>query len=83
MKFEKSKSSVFPLNGIFTLGSPSNIDSTTISYNYAKFGAFVSSVTIKTLRDLTMNLFDAVDIIFIVPYFLRFKLLTIGTVGKF
>lgn len=54
MKFEKSKSSVFPLNGIFTLGSPSNIDSTTISYNYARFGAFVSSVTIKTLRDLTI-----------------------------
>ena len=55
MKFEKSKSSVFPLNGIFTFGSPSNIDSTTISYNYARFGAFVSSVTIKTLRDLTMG----------------------------
>jgi hypothetical protein len=53
VKFEKSKSSVFPLNGIFTLGSPSNIDSTTISYNYARFGAFVSSVTIKTIRDLT------------------------------
>ena len=35
------------------MGTPSNIYSNAISYNCAKFGAFVNSVTILMLRDLT------------------------------
>ena len=35
-------------------GTPSNIHGTAISYRCAKFGAFVNSVTILTLRDLTI-----------------------------
>ena len=36
------------------MGTPSNIYSNAISYNCAKFGAFVNSVTILMLRDLTI-----------------------------
>ena len=36
------------------MGTPSNIHGTAISYRCAKFGAFVNSVTILTLRDLTI-----------------------------
>ena len=39
---------------MFALGTPSNIHGTAISYRCAKFGAFVNSVTILTLRDLTI-----------------------------
>ena len=37
------------------MGTPSNIHGTAISYRCAKFGAFVNSVTILTLRDLTIT----------------------------
>ena len=37
------------------MGTPSNIYSNAISYNCAKFGAFVNSVTILMLRDLTSS----------------------------
>ena len=39
----------------FAVGTPSNIHGTAISYRCAKFGAFVNSVTILTLRDLTIR----------------------------
>ena len=54
MKFTIIKSGLARLSGIFALGTPSNIHGTAISYRCAKFGAFVSSVTIPTLRDLTI-----------------------------
>ena len=41
--------------GISAVGTPSYIYSNAISYNCAKFGAFVNSVTILMLRDLTIN----------------------------
>ena len=47
------KSCLARLSGIFALGTPSNINGTAISYRCAKFGAFVNSVMILTLRDLT------------------------------
>ena len=53
MKFTIIKSCLAHFSGIFALGTPSNIHGTAISYCCAKFGAFVSSVTILTLRDLT------------------------------
>ena len=37
------------------MGTTSNIYSNAISYNCAKFGAFVNSVTILMLRDLTIR----------------------------
>ena len=37
------------------MGTPSNIHGTAISYHCAKFGAFVNSVTILTLADLTIK----------------------------
>ena len=54
MKFRIIKSCLARFSGIFALGTPSNIPGTAISYRCAKFGAFVNSVTILTLRDLTM-----------------------------
>ena len=56
MKFTIIKSGLAPFSGIFALGTPSNIHGTAISYRCAKFGAFVNSVTILTLRDLTKTL---------------------------
>ena len=57
MKFTIIKSCLARFSGIFAVGTPSNIHGTAISYRCAKFGAFVNSVTILTLRDLTMTLF--------------------------
>ena len=37
------------------LGTPSNIYSTAVSSNCAKFGTFVNSVTFLKLRDLTIS----------------------------
>ena len=54
MKFTIIKSCLALFSGIFALGTPSNIHGTAISYRCAKFGAFVNSVTILTLRDLTI-----------------------------
>ena len=62
MKFTIIKSCLARFSGIFALGTPSNIHGTAIRYRCAKFGAFVNSVTILTLRDLTKeknNLFFA------------------------
>ena len=56
MKFTIIKSCLARFSGIFVLGTPSNIHGTAISYRCAKFGAFVSSVTILTLRDLTIRI---------------------------
>ena len=56
MKFTIIKSCLARFSGIFALGTPSNIHGTAISYRCARFGAFVSSVTILTLRDLTIRL---------------------------
>ena len=53
MKFTIIKSCLTRFSGIFALGTPSNIHGTAISYRCAKFGAFVNSVTILTLTDLT------------------------------
>ena len=55
MKFTIIKSCLARFSGIFALGTPSNIHGTAISYRCAKFGAFVNSVTILTLRDLTIS----------------------------
>ena len=54
MKFTIIKSRLARFGGISALGAPSNIHGTVISYRCAKFGAFVNSVTILTLRDLTI-----------------------------
>ena len=54
MKFTIIKSCLARFSGIFAVGTPSNIHGTVISYRCAKFGAFVNSVTILTLRDLTI-----------------------------
>ena len=56
MKFTIIKSCLARFSGIFVLGTPSNIHGTVISYRCAKFGAFVNSVTILTLRDLTSGI---------------------------
>ena len=56
MKFTIIKSCLARFSGIFALDTPSNIHGTAISYRWTKFGAFVSSVTILTLRDLTIRL---------------------------
>ena len=53
MKFTIIKSCLARFSGIFAVGTPSNIHGTAISYRCAKFGAFVNTVTILTLRDLT------------------------------
>ena len=53
MKFTIIKSCLARFSGIFAVSTPSNIHGTAISYRCAKFGAFVNSVTILTLRDLT------------------------------
>ena len=55
MKFTIIKSCLARFSGIFALGTPSNIHGTAVSYRCAKFGAFVNSVTILTLRDLTIR----------------------------
>ena len=55
MKFTIIKSCLARFSGIFAVGTPSNIHGTAISYRCAKFGAFVNSVTILTLRDLTIT----------------------------
>ena len=55
MKFRIIKSCLARFSGIFALGTPSNIHGTAISYRCVKFGAFVNSVTILTLRDLTIK----------------------------
>ena len=52
MKFTIIESCLARFSGIFAVGTPSNIHGTAISYRCAKFGAFVNSVTILTLRDL-------------------------------
>ena len=54
MKFTIVKSCLARFSGIVAVGTPSNIHGTAISYRCAKFGAFVNSVTILTLRDLTI-----------------------------
>ena len=53
MKFTIIESCLARFSGIFAVGTPSNIHGTAISYRCAKFGAFVNSVTILTLIDLT------------------------------
>ena len=55
MKFTIIKSCLARFSGIFALGTPSNIHGTAISYRCAKFGAFVNSVAILTLRGLTIS----------------------------
>ena len=55
MKFTIIKSCLARFSGTFAVGTPSNIHSTAISYRCAKFGVFVNSVTILTLRDLTKS----------------------------
>ena len=55
MKFTIIKSCLARFSGIFAVGTPSNIHGTAISYRCAKFGTFVNSVTILTLRDLTIK----------------------------
>ena len=55
MKFTIIKSCLARFSGTFALGTPSNIHGTALSYRCAKFGAFVNSVTILTLRDLTIR----------------------------
>ena len=55
MKLTIIKSCLARFSGIFAAGTPSNIHGTAISYRCAKFGAFVNSVTILTLRDLTIR----------------------------
>ena len=55
MKFTIIKSCLARFSGIFAVGTPSNIHGTAISYRCAKFSAFLNSVTILTLRDLTMR----------------------------
>ena len=57
MKFTIIKFCLARFSGIFALSTPSSIHGTAISYRCAKFGAFVNSVTILTLRDLTINSF--------------------------
>ena len=59
MKFTIIKSCLARFSGIFALGTPSNIHGTAISYRCTKFGAFVNSVTILTLRDLTKEVLAA------------------------
>ena len=54
MKFTIIKSCLARFSGTFAVGTPSNIHGAALSYRCAKFGAFVNSVTILTLRDLTM-----------------------------
>ena len=51
--YSKMELSLIPCKIISGKGTPSSIVSTTINYNCVKFGAFVSSVTIKCLGDLT------------------------------
>ena len=58
MKFTIIKSCLARFSGIFALVTPSNIHGTAISYRCAKFGAFVNSVTILTLRDLTIQVLN-------------------------
>ena len=58
MKFTIIKSCLARFSGTFAVGTPSNIHGTAISYRCAKFGAFVNSVTIMTLRDLTIGAFN-------------------------
>ena len=58
------KSCLARFSGIFALGTPSNIHGTAISYRCAKFGAFVKSVTILTLRDLTKIPTSEIKIVF-------------------
>ena len=53
MKFTIIKSCLARFSGTFAVGTPSNIHGVALSYRCAKFGAFVNSVTILTLRDLT------------------------------
>ena len=60
MKFTIIKFCLARFSGIFAVGTPSNIHGTAMSYRCAKFGAFVNSVTILTLRDLTRRPFAAV-----------------------
>ena len=55
MKFTIVKSCLAGFSGIVAVDTPSNIHGTAISYRCAKFGAFVNSVTILTLRDLTIR----------------------------
>ena len=59
MKFTIIKSCLARFSGTFAVGTPSNIHGTALSYRCAKFGAFVNSVTILTLRDLTNSGDDA------------------------
>ena len=56
VKFTIIKSCLARFSGIFAVGTPSNIHGTAISCRCAKFGAFVNSVTILTLRDLTTRI---------------------------
>ena len=55
VKFTIIKSCLARFSGLFALGTPTNIHGTAISYRCAKFGAFLNSVTILTLRDLTIK----------------------------
>ena len=68
MKFTIIKSCLAPFSGIVAVGTPSNIHGTAISYRCANFGAFVNSVTILTLRDLTIIMMGLVIGVFLVCY---------------
>ena len=68
MKLTKIKSCLARFSGIFAAGTPSNIHGTAISYRCAKFGAFVNSVTILTLRDLTIKQQCSRDIDPLIPF---------------
>ena len=63
MKFTIIKPCLGRFSGIFAVGTPSNIHGTAISYRCAKFGAFVNSVTILTLRDLTKKKTEKITLI--------------------
>ena len=65
MKFAIIKSCLARFSGIFAVGTPSNIHGTAISYRCAKFGAFFNSVTILTLRDLTMTSYERRQVLFL------------------
>ena len=60
--FSKIKLSLTRRTEISAKGTPSNMNSITITHNCAKFGAFVSCVTIKLLRDLTNRDYERIKV---------------------
>ena len=76
VKFTIIKSCLARFSDIFALGTPSNIHGTAISYRCAKFGAFVNSVTILTLRDLTKISFLYGKSFFATQFFTAYRVST-------